>query len=268
MVQGQRIKARSSLLFVFLLLSCTLDRHKKQFILGEQFWQEGKYAEAVAEFEKVARSDANGKYGKQALHRAGMTLTLYLEKHIEAVEKFQTYLSKTGIDPKIEWETRKHIGEIFFNRLKNYRRASEYYEKTISIAPNVEEKAEILYRIGKSKFYLWDFDGAIESYQSLLKTIPSSTYAEKAAYEIGVSYFTHGERQLNAIDAFQKFLKTYPSSELKRYALFSIANCHEELDQLDVARKKYEELLVFPEIEKLVKVKLVRLDERLRLKKR
>ena len=103
-----------------------------------------------------------------------------------------------------------------------------------------------------------------------------SPLAEKAAYEIGVTYYTRGEQRTDneanrnlgpesyqdAIDAFEDFLKRYPKSELVPQARFGIASCLEEMDQLDAAYHAYESLRSTYPSPNVIEIKLARIRER------
>jgi TolA-binding protein len=142
------------------------------------------------------------------------------------------------------------------------------------------EAPEFQFRIAKSHFFLWHFADAIQAYETLIKSYPQTPWAEKASYEIGVTYFTRGEQHAGrgglasmslardsdvyqeAIDAYEKFLKKYPNSELAPQARFGIAACLEEMDQLDAAFHAYEALRASYPSPKVIEIKLARIRER------
>jgi TolA-binding protein len=258
---------------VLVLYSCSADSAKSRYILAEKLWTDGSYAAAVREFERVVARDPHGRLGIQALFRAAMTQTLYLAQHDDAIRKFRSYVELVG-EPALAWESEKQIGEILYTKTEQYDRAIQHYRAMIKARPQAGEIPEFLFRIGKSHFFLWQFDDAITTFRRLAKEYPQNALAEKASYEVGVTYFTRGEQAptgqsrngpeayQEAMDAFQKFLRKYPRSALVPQAKFGIASCLEELDQLDAAYHQYQDLLTTYPSPKVIKIKLARIRQR------
>lgn len=261
---------RRKLVVAALLLltaaSCGLSSAKKRYVLAEKLWTEGNYPAAVSEFEKVYVRDPRGKLGRQALYRAAMTEAYFLSQYADAVKKFGTFAQLTD-DPVAAWDAQKQIGEILFSKMDQHKQAIQHYEALYKMKPDSPEAPMFRFRIAKSHFFIWEFDEAVKEYQEILRDYPHTDWAEKSAFEIGVSYSTRGERSgkdsyQDAIDAYQDFLKKYPKSELVPEAKFGIANSLEEMDQLDAAYHAYEELRSTYPSPKVIEIKLVRIRER------
>ncbi len=256
--------------FVSFLVGCGLNSSKKQYVLAEKLWIDGKYKPAVTEFEKVYSRDPRGQLGQQALFRAAMTQAYFLSEYPEAVKKFRTY-SQVAHEPESVWEAQKQVGELLFTKLEQYEAAAQHYQTLLRKKPaHPEDDPFFEFRIAKSYFYLWKFADALQVYRALQKDYPGSAYAEKAALEVGATYFTRGEQlqekgtesYQEAIDAYREFLKKYPRSDLLPQAKFGIASCLEEMDQLDAAYNAYEELRSTYPSPKVIEIKLARIRER------
>lgn len=251
---------------------CSVDSAKSRYILAEKLWTDGKYAAAVSEFEKVTQKDPQGKLGLQALFRGAMTDTLYLNKQREALRKFRDYVERGG-DPATAWEAQKQVGEILFAKAEQYDQAVQHYRALLKANAESPDTPLFLYRIAKGHFFLWQFDDAISTYRELLRKFPKSPWAEKGAYEIGLTLFTRGEQHPGgegpgmdtyeeAMDAYREFLHRFPKSELVPLAQFGIASCLEELDQLDAAYHQYEALRATYPSPQVIDIKLTRIRER------
>lgn len=265
-------------LVLLLGLGCTSDSIKKRYILAEKLWGKGDYIGAVAEFERVSRRDPKGKLGLQALFRAAMTQTLFLSQHTEAIRKFKAYI-ETSENKGESWSAQLQIGEILFSKMGRYDEAILHYRALIEKKPNGEEVPEFLFKIGRSHFFLWEFGDAISYFQQILQRFPGSSWAEKAQFEIGSSYFTGGEQRPDgqglgteaykkAMATYEKFIQNYPKSELIPQAQFGIAACLEELDLLDQAYSKYESLKGIYPSPSALEIKLQRIHERQSQRKR
>lgn len=272
---------RRKLAFAVLLAvasGCSGDFSKRHYILAEKLWADGKYEASVAEFEKVNRRDPDGDLGLQALFRAAMTQTLFLGQHEPAIEKFRSYIDKAR-DKALALRAYEQIGEIYYSKLSKYSEAIQIYRALITAFPEDPQSADALFKIGKSYFKLMKFQDAISTFADLQGAFPKSPWAERAAYEVGVSYFASGEQELTdrapgtvvyqkAISAFERFIEKFPYSSLVVEAKFGIANCMEELNQLDSAASLYREIEATYPSPNVIKIRLTRITERLAQKNR
>lgn len=253
------------------LSSCSADNAKSRYLLAERLWAEGKYAASVLEFEKVVTKDPNGDLGLKALFRAGMTQAIYLNQHQEAVRKFQAFIENSQ-DPEAIWEAQKQVGDILFTKLEQHDQVILHYQDMLRKRPKTAEAPEFWFRVGRSYFFLWQFDEAKTVFERLIKNYKKSSWAEEAMYQIGVVSFTRAGRDESrfasneafedSIRAFEKFLRKYPNSARASEAIFGIANCLEELDQLDEAVEKYRAIATTYPSPKVIELKLERIRER------
>jgi TolA-binding protein len=260
-----------------LAFACGLNSSKKEYVLAEKFWTDGNYAAAVAEFDRVYARDSRGILGLQALYRSATTQTYFLSQYPEAIRKFKIFAEITT-DREAAWNARAQVGEILFMKTEVYSEAATHYRAMIADNPRHPDSPLYLFRIARSEFFQWQFEQGLQDYRGLIKLYPESPYAERALYEIGVTYFTRGEQRTSsrenahapagkesyqdAIDAFEQFLKHYPKSEWVPHARFGIASCLEEMDQLDAAYHAYEALKSTYPSPNVITIKLVRIRER------
>jgi TolA-binding protein len=245
-------------------------------MLAEKLWTDGKYVAAVAEFDKVTAKDPRGKLGTQALYRSATTRMLFLSEYADAERKFKQFADTPGVDPEMAWDAQKQIGEILFSKTEQYDHAIQHYEALLKARPHAPEVPEMMFRVAKSHFYLWQFDDAIAGYRQIAAKFPGTSWAEKASFEIGVSDFTRGEQRSGghdhekgstnayqeAIESYQRFIKQYPQSSLVVQAKFGIASCLEEMDRLDAAYQAYEALRSTYPSPNVITIKLTRIRER------
>ncbi|MCM2322114.1 MAG: tetratricopeptide repeat protein [Oligoflexia bacterium] len=270
-------KRRSAIVLLALfglggLAGCSVSGTKKSYLLAEQLWTDEKYAAAVAEFEKVAAKDPNGKLGLMALYRAATTEAYFLSEYGDAIVKLRAFADASQ-DSAAVWEAQKQIGELLFSKTEQYDQAIVHYRSLLKLKADAPEAPEFLFRVGKSHFFLWQFAEAIHVYTEVMKRFAGSFWAEKAMYEIGVTYFTRGEQRpgeggrgveayQDAMDAFESFLKRHPTSTMVPLARFGIASCLEEMDQLDAAYHAYEALKGSYPSPNVIEIKLIRIRER------
>ena len=261
-------------ILVLALSACTTGSAKRHYIVAEKLWSDGKYEAAVDEFEQVIRRDPDGEFGRKALFRAAMTEMIFLQRYVDALFKFQSFVEKSLPSSVHQWSAQVSIGEIFYTHLRRYRRAIRHYQYLVEHHPNKKDVPQFLYRIARSHFFLWNFDESIAVYEKLIARYPESEFVEKAEYEIGMSLFTSGEQTpgghgpgmkvyQQAIQQFQSFIRKYPESNYRVQAQFGIAACLEEMDQLQQAYEQYQKIESIYPSPNVVKIKLIRIQERL-----
>lgn len=283
MIRNIRARPPGVLLAVlFVLAACSMDGAERHFLLGEKLWADGNYSAAVGEFERARKRDPKGLVGLKSLFRAATTQTLFLQEHVDAIDKLREYVRESK-DAESLWSAKLMMGEILFSKLNQYDQAQKYYEDLAKENPHAPEKPEFLFRAAKSAFHAWKFDVARQKYEELRQEFPQAPQSERALYEIGMVYFTAGEQRAEtlgvrptaraqdgkdvfrkAIEVFGEFLKKYPKSSLKEDARFAIASSLEELDQLEEAMLRYQNLMETYPSPGVIQIKVARITERLR----
>lgn len=261
-----------------VLTGCTSQNPRDRFLLAEKLWQEKNYEAAVAEYEKVTQKDPSSELGIKASFRAAMTQTLFLNEHLNALRKLNRIIEANRESP-FAHEAYRQIGEILFVKLEQYEQAIQHYERMLDLYAEDPAKDEYTYRIGKAQFHLYEFEDSIRTFRLVKTNYPTSLWAKRSSFEIGVSEQTKGHQlQLKearlAVDAFKQaikeytdFIKSYPSDPLVLEAKFEIGNCYEELDQIDAAYKAFEEIRSLYPNKTVVEMKLKRIQERRSQKK-
>ncbi len=254
-------------------LACSVDSARHHYVLAERLWGDKNYPAAVAEFERVMAKDPVGELGQQALYRAATTQALFLGQYVEAIQKLRSFI-QLSTDSQLVWSAQTQIGEIQFTHLESYEQAIAHYQNLIKIYPDTSEAPAFLFRIAKSHFFLFQFDDALQTFQTIIAKFPKTSWSEKSKFEMGTTLFTRGQRQgrskniesndfEKAIAIYQQFIQLYPKSELVAEARFGIASSLEELDQLEEAYTTYSELRRTYPAPQVIEIKLNRIKERL-----
>ncbi len=273
-----RSRPHALLGMLFLVGACSTDSARNHFLLGEKLWTEQRYAASIAEYEKTISRDPGGRFGIQALYRAALTQTLYLNQHEEALRKLKRFVELAD-ESEAKWEARVQIGEILFGKVERYDEALAHYQALVKLRPSGPQAPEMHFRIAKSQFFLRKFDDAMQTYREIQRHYPGTPLAERSAYELGMTYLTRASQQTEertslaasyqeALDVFQAFLRKYPKSRWAVEARFGIANCLEEMDQLEAAYRAFEELKAAYPSPAVVETRMIRIRERLLQRKR
>lgn len=198
---------------------------------------------------------------------------MFLNEHLSALKKLNRII-EVNREHRLAHPANKLIGEILFSKLEQYEAAIQHYEKMLENYPADPAKDEYAYRIGKAQFHLLRFDDSIKTFRLVVEKYPTSESAKLARFAIGVSEQTKGHQQQSkearlAQDAFRKavkeysdFIARYPNDPLVLDAKFEIGNSLEELDQVDAAYGKFEEILEKYPNRNVVEMKLKRIRDR------
>jgi len=266
------IKRITFIIMAVVAMGCSVGSAKKHYLLAEKLWTSGHYESAEKEFLKVIKNDPGSKLGHKALFRVAMTQTIFLKRHADAIENFIRFIEIEPNHPSA-WSARLQIGEILYSKLRKHREAIIQYRKILRLNPEISQAAELQFRIAKSHFFLMDFQKAIDLYRVVMRDYKKSRWAEQAAFEIGISYFTGGGEETGKTDwfnhsvkAYNKFIKKYPDSKLIPQARFGIAACLEEQELLSKAYERFAELKgVYPS-PNVIEIRLARIRERMKQK--
>lgn len=225
--------------FFFLLLTllfiggCDANSPSNQYQLAEKLFLEGKYSAAIHEFGKIVEKEPNSRLGIDSLYRIGTIQRLYLNDSKSAISSFQLLLTRTD-DPELNQKARDTLGEMFFTEFSDYERAIPMYKSLVSDKiVNPLKRDFYKYRLGRSLFFMAQFDEAYAVFTDLEISNPDGDFSERAVLAQGDTLNASGKCQ-EAIVKYETLQKT-PDHKVRSLAVFGMANCYEELDNLDKA---------------------------------
>lgn len=172
---------------------------------GEQYLQEGRLSEAIAEFEAVVQLDPRSVEGHFRLGNA------YFQQGQldEAAAEFQKALDldSTNVD------ARSNLGAVYYQR-GEFAKAAAEFKQASSLQPN---DADIHYNLGAAYVQQFNYEAGIAEFNEALRLSPDLT---RAYYGLGNAYKLQGKTQ-EAIEALENFLALSTASdeaELRPYA--------------------------------------------------
>ncbi|RPH94922.1 outer membrane protein assembly factor BamD [candidate division KSB1 bacterium] len=82
-----------------------------------------------------------------------------------------------------------------------------------------------------------NFQGAIESYQEIVKRFPKSTQAPQCQFMIGYLYANHMKNMEMAKDAYRTFIRNYPEHELVKDAQWELDHLGKDVNEIEELNK-------------------------------
>jgi tetratricopeptide (TPR) repeat protein len=257
------------------LAACTVQSSiSNHYLTAEKLWTEKNYPAAVSEFDFVVKEAPNSAIGLQSLWRAAMTRELFLGQSEEALKDFELFLTRAGgsdLAPQAQLE----IGEILFSKMAQYQKAIDHYQKLLGQKKfSHEEEGKFIYRIARSFFLTNRIRKAQEWYERGLKTHGDTSLVSKMKFDLAHTWYALGEVDKSAYSkallAYQELALVSKSLDHRLYvqSLFGQAATLEELDEFEKAHAIFSSIESDYPAPNVIKVRLHRLTERMRKKRK
>jgi len=124
-----------------------------------------------------------------------------------------------------------------------------------SSAVNTAGAAEELYRESYMDLTRGNYALAIQGFQNYLVRHPSGSNLPEVHYYLGESYYAR-DRHLEAVSEFQYVVREFPESRLVRASYLKSGNCYVALEERNLARRSFQELVdKYPDSEEAVQAR-------------
>jgi tetratricopeptide (TPR) repeat protein len=181
-------------------------REPSRLALAEILSANGRKEDALVQFTALAKEATQPTVKVEALVKAGL-----LEIDLSHPDKGAADLNKALDIPEIgQWQPIAEIGllRVLYESGK-YKQLLDQYQTAFDSLPD-DIKPEVLILAANSKRQLGDFAGASDLYQQILKSYPTSTYADEARYQHLVALYNAGDPTL--IPQIDEFLAGKPDA--------------------------------------------------------
>ncbi|MBO0358489.1 tetratricopeptide repeat protein [Hymenobacter sp. BT186] len=222
-------------------------RAAAQVLKGEIYSVGQKYPEAITAYTAAARTarqggvDADEKDFEQKA-RYGLGYAYYNTQQYErARPQFQAWLQDPVAKPADPnyYDVTLRLADTYYVA-KNYQQALDLYNKVITA--NAADKDYAYYQKSVVLGLLGRRDEANSTLSTLLKTSPTSRYADDAVYQQAQLDFEAGSFQ-QAVDGFSKLITNRPNSALLPQALQKRGVAYANLEQHEKAVADFKQVL-------------------------
>jgi tetratricopeptide (TPR) repeat protein len=155
-------------LLVFFLSFCSKKNEKTQL---NSYLKSLKHLENTANtkelikiYKKIIALAPGTKHSDDAILKIAKN---YYESGIynKALKYYKLYLEVAKELDNLAWKINKIVAEIYYQKYKNYEKALEYYIFALNSSTKPEELFFSSYYIGKTYFFLFNFEAAIKNLQ-------------------------------------------------------------------------------------------------------
>jgi outer membrane protein assembly factor BamD len=192
--QGQRDAALKAYKGLLRRWPLSFFAPEAQFRVGKILEDEADFYTAFQAFQKMVAKYPSSDYFPQALNEQYRIANLYLAGEPQRIWKIP-------VGPSMQ-------------------RTIEMYQRIIKNAPYGDYAPQCQFNIGLANEHLRKYTDAVDAYQTVLDSYPTSSVAANAQYQIGYAWMKSsisGDYDLGAArkatDAFQDYLVRYPNSD-------------------------------------------------------
>ncbi|REL24852.1 tetratricopeptide repeat protein [Rhodohalobacter sp. SW132] len=176
-----------------------------QLRIGDAFYAQGKYQEALEYYNRTIGADPGGDYAMFQVANSYYRMN----RNFDAVTQFRRMLRIYPYS-RLREQAQYNVAYIYLNT-GNYDQAVEEFNTVIERFPGTEWAARAQYNIGDSYYNAGDYERAIEEYRRVLEGYPGSTYVLEAVNGIQFAQLSAG-RDDQSTDILEEFLDENPTS--------------------------------------------------------
>jgi tetratricopeptide (TPR) repeat protein len=242
------------------LVSCNTSFNELEFKRGQQAASKKNYEKALRHFKKVAEREPDTNLSVLAAREAAQIAFFETKKFQQAIE-FYLHLVKYSQDERERRDSQSKIATIYFDKLNDYPRAIEEFNKLLLLRNSNEEVAEYRFHLAKAHFNMNHFFEAETELQDALKVVENPDRKFDLLMFKG-SLFFNTKRIDQAIDVYKELTLKYPERAKRENIAMNLIVCYEEKEAFDLAIQKLQEIKAnYPDPE-FIDLKTQRLKDR------
>ena len=221
---------------------------------------QGHFHVAVDEFDKVVRRSPQSIWGVRSAREAAR-ISLYETKDYKRAVEFLKSVVLYSKDAVERLQSQKLMAGIYFDNLQNYSQAIQEYVRLLQIVKTPSEEALYRTNIGRSYYYLNNFDQAETEIKELLK-LKIDPAMRFAAYVLNGNILVAKKEFSKAADIYKQLIAEYPDRAMQENIPLSLAVCYEENNDFPNAVKTLESLIGHYNPPEYIELRIKRLKER------
>lgn len=176
-----------------------------QLRIGDAFYAQAKYREALEYYEQAVGADPGGDYAMFQMANSYYRL----ENNFEAVTQFRRLLRIYPYS-RLREQAQYNVAYIYLNT-GNYDQAINEFQTVIERFPGTEWAARAQYNIGDAYYNAGEYGQAIAAYKQVLDDYPRSEYIIEAINGIQFAQLSAGDED-RSTDVLEEFLEDHPTS--------------------------------------------------------
>lgn len=212
---------------------------KVTFYRGVEFFNEGKYNEALTLFNKSIAERQDNRFVSRATYWRGEA-QYALGNYSEALSTLETFVNLPQAKNTPEYKNASYTMGYTHFKMKNYGAAAHQFEDFLKGDSDTQKKADAQLRLADAYFVDGKYAQASQVYHTVTQN--KGNYSDYAAFQKAIS---NGFLQKNdvKIKELQAFLKDYPSSQYADDALYELGATYANTKQVSSSLTTFDQLL-------------------------
>ncbi|MCA0132851.1 tetratricopeptide repeat protein [Winogradskyella alexanderae] len=212
---------------------------KVAFFRGIELYNEARYKDALDMFNNSLNEPRDPIFAAKATYWRAET-EYNLSYYNEALVGFKQFAERDEVKSLPERENLNYNLAYTYFKLKDYNKASEYFNIYINTKQNDRLRRNDAYlRLGDGYFVSSRYNEAIKAYEKAIQINEIET--DYASFQKAMSHGYLGNRNQKIIE-IKTFINGYPKSALRDDAMYELANTYVKSGEIDKALEMYDRL--------------------------
>ena len=208
-----------------------------RFLVGNLYYETGKYAQALEQYKKGLEEYPVGFYTEDTFFQFASTY-MALNEYDRTIEKLKEYVEKYSSKGKYFLLSQIQIAYCYL--AKGDAQEALFRLQTLEKKyPQSKETDRIFYFMGLCYFDLEKYNQTILELNRLLRGFPKSQFVSDALFYIGNALFNMAEFE-EAIESYQQLISRYPDSLLAPQSYLRIGRAYYALENPEKAIQTYQ----------------------------
>ena len=226
---------------IFMLSGCdfTSGLHK-DILKAQDLITKQEFSKAVKVYEDILKTKPSKTIQIKINYQLGEIYSLYLNDSKKALSHLQTIIDASN-EPLWQKNAMEKMGAIYFEKYKHYKRAKKAYKSLMDFLPKLERQEFYTFRYALCEFHLKNYSLSDKIFKELTRTSVNHVGVE-SFYYLGLTKFYLRDWD-SAVNFWFEFLKREKRKDKIVQAKFLIANAYESAEKLKEAYNIYYSII-------------------------
>jgi tetratricopeptide (TPR) repeat protein len=244
------------------LTACSASRIERALKSADELRGAQNFTDAEVAYKAAITKFPTKPQIAQVILHLGDLYFYNLKKNPEAIAQYSLILQEWPLSPEAAFAY-QHLAELYLQE-DRYDRVVEMNEALIKYFPNHPDVAKSMHHIGVAYLKMKNYTQARLEFKKILeaKVVPSEI-AAASWYDIGETYFLE-DNESQALNYYKKMIMLFPKDSLVPMAKLQMAQCYEELNDMQNAVALEKDLRAQYPDNDTIKAKLQQMEKRRR----
>lgn len=212
----------------------------KDILKAQEYITNQQFSQAVEIYEEILKTKPSKTIQIKINYQLGEIYSLYLNDSGKALKHLQKIIDSSN-EPLWQKNAMEKMGGIYFEKFKNYSKARNAYKSLMDFLPKLEKQEFYTFRYALCEFHLKNYSISDKIFKNLSRNSKSEIGIE-SFYYLGLAKFYVKDWDA-AVNYWFEFLKREKRKDKIVQAKFLIANAYESAEKLKEAYNIYYSII-------------------------